>query len=71
MPYNLCITDKEVDDLIETLQTENENLDEEQVKKAIGACCLLHKNTAVADDAFILCVKEQLDTYRLIDYKHK
>jgi hypothetical protein len=64
MPYNLCITDDEIDNLIKILQKENENWNREKVLKAIKACC----DNPATNEVFNDCIKLLLRQYDLMDY---
>ena len=65
MEYNLCITDTEVDNLIEQLQREDTSLSVDLILKAIASCC---KQTQISkiNVTFTDCVKERVRMFKLM-----
>jgi len=65
MKHDLCITDTEVESLIEQLQREDVNLSVDLILKAITSCC---KQTRISkvNNTFTDCVKERVRMFKLM-----
>lgn len=64
MEYNLCINDKEVEDIILKLQSENSKLTKDDILKAIKSCCL-EKNIIKKNNTILDCVRERIKMMKI------
>lgn len=60
-----CKTEVEVKQIIAELQSENPNLEESLIRKAIASCCI-QSEIVLPHEFFMGCVKERINMFRLI-----